>query len=67
MTEKGIDEAMELAQRMIDRAHKKYQDENPCPKCGSHNVDFDLIYISGPRSGWVEWCHDCGWKEETKT
>jgi transcription elongation factor Elf1 len=61
------DYALKIAQGIIDRAHEKYQKENTCPMCGSHDVDFDLLYICGPHSGWVEWCNSCGWLEETKT
>lgn len=61
------DKAMKIAQAIMDKAAKKYRDENPCPECGSHDVELDILYISGPRSGWVEWCNTCGWKRETKT
>ena len=44
---------------------KQYREKNPCPKCGSHNVDIELNCISGPHMSGSEWCNDCGWKKET--
>jgi len=61
------DEFMKKARRIFEAAEEKYRKDHPCPKCGSHNVDFDITYICGPYSGWVEWCNDCGWKKVTDT
>ena len=60
-------EEMDKIESIFEKANKRYREENSCPECGSHNVDFDILYISGPRSGWIEWCNDCGWEKETKT
>jgi Zn finger protein HypA/HybF involved in hydrogenase expression len=43
----------------IIRKHMKYLDDkfkmdNPCPKCGSYNVDLDW--------GTPMWCIDCGYE-----
>lgn len=48
-------------------AKKKYQYENPCPNCKSHNTHLEPIAINGPDSCWVEYCDDCGWERETST
>ena len=38
----------------MDDCAKKFNEENPCPKCGSHNVDIDW--------GTPMWCNDCGYR-----
>ena len=43
---------MAIVEKDQEISHKKFQDNNPCPKCGSHNVDIDL--------GTPMWCKDCG-------
>lgn len=45
---------------------KQYRENNPCPKCGSHNVDIELDCISGAHMSGSEWCNDCGWRKETR-
>lgn len=52
---------------IFKREQEKYKENNPCPMCGSHNVDYDLNWINGKDSRWVEWCNDCGWKKEHNT
>jgi hypothetical protein len=59
------DPAYIAASKYMDSLEKKYQRENPCPECGSHNTHLDLNYISGAHSGWSEYCDDCGWKKTT--
>ena len=39
---------------LMDACDTKFKADNPCPKCGSHNVDIDL--------GTPMWCNDCGWE-----
>ena len=46
---------------IFKREQEEYQKENPCPKCGSHNVDCDLCWIDGADSCWVEYCNNCGY------
>lgn len=62
-----LKQMMHKLQRAQEKRDQKYRDENPCPACGSHNVDFDIMYISGPHSGWIEWCNDCGWEKRTES
>ena len=38
--------------KYMDDCNKKFKDENPCPKCGSHDVDCDW--------GSPTWCNNCG-------
>lgn len=38
----------------MDECDNEFKEKNPCPKCGSHNVDIDL--------GTPMWCNDCGWE-----
>lgn len=48
-----IDPAIELRIKKYNvSCDKKFKEEHPCPKCGSHNVDID----------WATpmWCNDCG-------
>ena len=59
--------AMVRATRFMQRCEEKYQRENPCPQCGSHNTHLEPTAISGAYSAWVEWCDDCGWKKESGT
>ena len=40
------------AKQYSDECHAKFQRENPCPKCGSHNTDIDW--------GTPRFCRDCG-------
>lgn len=61
------DPAVIAARKYMEACEKKYQDENPCPKCGSHNTHLDLNYISGARSSWSEYCDDCGWEKTTNS
>jgi predicted nucleic-acid-binding Zn-ribbon protein len=56
---------MKLAQAHMDACEKKYQQEHPCPKCGSHNTHLEPIAICGAKSSWIEWCDDCKWEKET--
>lgn len=48
------DGALERAQAYMKKCTEKFQKENPCPKCGSHNVDID----------WATpiFCRDCGYE-----
>jgi hypothetical protein len=46
------DPTMKIVQKHMDACDKKFKEENPCPKCGSHNVDVDC--------GTPIWCEDCG-------
>lgn len=59
------DEFMKKAVSFFKQCEEKYQKENPCPKCGSHNTHFEPTAISGPNSSWSEWCDDCGWSKES--
>jgi predicted nucleic-acid-binding Zn-ribbon protein len=60
-----MDKATEQATRYMDECRRKYQQENPCPKCGSHNTHIEPIAIYGPKSAWIEYCDDCGWSKKT--
>jgi transcription elongation factor Elf1 len=60
------EESLRIAQKIMDNCLKKYQRENPCPKCGSHNVDIDIDTINGVSMSGSEWCNDCGWRKVTK-
>ena len=60
-------EAMKFARGVMDRIDREYREKNPCPDCGSHNVDHEIIWINGPHVCGDEWCNDCGWKERTIT
>jgi hypothetical protein len=48
------DPKMIAIEKYHEECEKKFQDENPCPKCGSHNVDCDW--------GTPTWCNDCGYE-----
>ena len=60
-------ETMKTVNSIFEEANKKYREENPCPRCGSHEVGFDITFINGPHSGWIEWCNSCGWKKRTES
>jgi DNA-directed RNA polymerase subunit RPC12/RpoP len=47
------DPEMKAIGERMDECDKKFKAENPCPKCGSHNVDIDL--------GTPIFCKDCGY------
>lgn len=47
-------EAIDHAQRFIKSCQERFQKENPCPKCLSHNTDIDL--------GTPIYCNDCGFE-----
>lgn len=64
LNETDIDIASGFLNRLFS---DDYQKENPCPDCGSHNVEID---IGGLGDGYLfgeEWCNDCGWQKETST
>ena len=46
------DPIMKTVKKHMDECDEKFKAENPCPKCGSHNVDCDLMTPM--------WCNDCG-------
>jgi hypothetical protein len=48
------DPALKTAQAYMVKCQEKFQRENPCPKCGSHNTDIDLFTPM--------FCLDCGYK-----
>jgi ribosomal protein L37AE/L43A len=60
-------QALEQATRFMDAMEKQYQDNHPCPKCGSHNVHIEINGLGGGNVDGSEWCDDCGWKKETNT
>ena len=45
---------MVAIEKYMKEYNEKFKKKNPCPKCGSHNVDIDL--------GTPMWCNDCGYK-----
>ena len=62
------DETMkENIARFFDNLRKEYQEKNPCPNCGSHNVEIEITTISNALVAGIEWCNDCGWEKETNT
>ena len=54
-------------EEFLNRAFSNYQEENPCPKCGSHNVDIDLAALGDGCVAGSEWCNDCEWKIDINT
>jgi Zn finger protein HypA/HybF involved in hydrogenase expression len=48
------DPIVKSVKKHMDACDIKFKADNPCPKCGSHNVDIDL--------GTPMWCVDCGWE-----
>lgn len=61
------DPAVKMAKRYMDFIYEKYCRENPCPVCGSHNVDIELNWMNGAHMSGSEWCNECGWKKDTET
>jgi predicted RNA-binding Zn-ribbon protein involved in translation (DUF1610 family) len=59
--------SLEQAHRFMNAMEKRYQDNHPCPKCGSHNVHIDIDCLGGGNVAGSEWCDDCGWKKKTDT
>jgi predicted RNA-binding Zn-ribbon protein involved in translation (DUF1610 family) len=59
--------ALEQATRFMDAMEKQYQNNHPCPECGSHNVHIDIDCLGGGNVAGAEWCDDCGWKNKTNT
>jgi hypothetical protein len=55
----------EEVERLFKREEERYQKENPCPVCGSHNTHIEINYINGPHMSGSEYCDDCGWVKET--
>lgn len=53
-------EIKEIVQNHSKRCQERFQRENPCPKCGSHNTDIDW--------GTPMFCRDCGyeWEKELR-
>ena len=45
-------ESIIRAREFVDACERKFRKENPCPKCGSHNVNIDW--------GTPIFCLDCG-------
>lgn len=64
LSDKEINKHVEL---IFKHMKEEYQRKNPCPKCGSHNVQIDIDWISGADMQGREWCNDCGWKKITST
>jgi hypothetical protein len=48
------DSAMKSARVYMAKCQEKFQMENPCPKCKSHNTDIDW--------GTPMFCRDCGYE-----
>jgi hypothetical protein len=63
----GDKDAINRATRIMDVMEKRYQDEHPCPKCGSHNVHIEINGLGGGNVDGSEWCEDCGWRKDTNT
>jgi hypothetical protein len=59
-------EERENIKRYMVFLEKKYQDENPCPNCGSHNVHIKIDAIGSGVAG-SEYCDDCSWRKVTNT
>jgi ribosomal protein L37AE/L43A len=59
--------AVQQATRFMDAMEKKYQQNHPCPQCGSHNVHIEINGLGGGNVDGSEWCDDCGWKKDTNT
>ena len=48
------DPIVKSVKKYMNDCEKKFKENNPCPKCGSHNVDVDW--------GTQVWCNDCGYR-----
>lgn len=48
------DPIMKAVEKHMNECDEKFRRNNPCPKCGSHNVDLDW--------GTPIWCNDCGYR-----
>lgn len=59
--------ALKLAREFMAHCMSQYKEQNPCPKCGSHNVDIEINNINGAEMSGSEWCNDCGWRNDTNT
>ena len=60
-------EDLKRATKIVNRLEKRYQDNHPCPKCGSHNVHIDCYAMGGGYVAGKEWCDDCKWEKVTDT
>ena len=46
------DPVVKAVEKYMNTCDENFKKNNPCPKCGSHNVDLDW--------GTPIWCNDCG-------
>lgn len=61
------DDDVDIATEFLNKLFSDYQKDNPCPDCGSHNVEIDIGGLGDGCLFGEEWCNDCGWEKVTST
>lgn len=59
--------SIDVAKDFMDKLLSAYQNDHPCPDCGSHNVEIDIDVLGEGYVCGSEWCNDCGWTKITDT